>query len=505
MLLSFFPRPKPFFISVLLWTLVTALFWHTSLHDLVSLILGISPDSTSASGGGIEGGSGSDSGFASLLRLIALLVFIASVAALYRLLWLHDRQALASRPRYAIALACVWAVVAFIIWNFSYQDIIASLGFDITTPDPPVIGLGFFITADFIAFYIYYALIVALFAGFWFSYAPHKWQVWSVLGSALILFSTYYSVQVYVAINNWRRPFFDLVQNALTGEGEVTASILYGYIISFANIAFLAIFLFAMIRFLTSHYAFRWRTAMNDYYLLYWKKLRHVEGASQRIQEDTKRFAQIMEDLGTDVVEAVLTLVAFLPILLALSVHIVALPIIGVIPQPLFWTSLFWSIFGTLFLAVVAVKLPGLFFRNQRVEAAFRKELVYGEDDSRRAKPPTVSELFANVRRNYFRLFFHYMYFNLARNLYFQADNIFGYFILIPTIAAGAITLGLIQQVLTAFSQVSMSFQLVVSKWAVIVELMSIFKRLTAFEAVLENKPLPAIDQEFLAGSDSDN
>ena len=49
-----------------------------------------------------------------------------------------------------------------------------------------------------------------------------------------------------------------------------------------------------------------------------------------------------------------------------------------------------WSIFGTALLAVAGIKLPGLEFRNQRVEAAYRKELVYGEDDAERAEPPTV-------------------------------------------------------------------------------------------------------------------
>ncbi|VEB62652.1 transport protein [Salmonella enterica subsp. enterica] len=48
---------------------------------------------------------------------------------------------------------------------------------------------------------------------------------------------------------------------------------------------------------------------------------------------------------------------------------------------------------GTGLLAVVGIKLPGLEFKNQRVEAAYRKELVYGEDDASRATPPTVREL----------------------------------------------------------------------------------------------------------------
>ena len=90
------------------------------------------------------------------------------------------------------------------------------------------------------------------------------------------------------------------------------------------------------------------------------------------------------------------------------------------------------------------------------------------------------------------------MYFNVARGFYVQADNIYGFWILTPTIAAGMITFGILQQILTAFGQVSSSFQLVVNAWPTIVELMSIFKRLKAFEAVLDDKPLPSIDQEYL-------
>lgn len=63
--------------------------------------------------------------------------------------------------------------------------------------------------------------------------------------------------------------------------------------------------------FFTSHYVFRWRTAMNEYYTEHWEKLRHIEGASQRVQEDTMRFATIMEDLGVELVKSVITLIAF--------------------------------------------------------------------------------------------------------------------------------------------------------------------------------------------------
>ncbi|HUG61477.1 MAG TPA: SbmA/BacA-like family transporter, partial [Methylomirabilota bacterium] len=97
-----------------------------------------------------------------------------------------------------------------------------------------------------------------------------------------------------------------------------------------------------------------------------------------------------------------------------------------------------------------------------------------------------------------FKLYFHYMYFNVARIFSLQTDNIFPYIILAPTIVAGKITLGAMNQILNAFSQVRSSFQYLVSSWTTIVELMSIYKRLRAFEAAIAGDPLPEIDREFL-------
>ncbi len=393
----------------------------------------------------------------------------------------------------------VWSALCIFGWYSFNTQLGAMIGLDLSNTDP-VIGLGHFFTDSFKLFYLYYASSVALFALFWFQYKPNRWLWWSIIGSAIILFSTYFSVQVSVAINNWRRPFFDAVQNALTAESTVTSTQLYGLIIQFAEIAFIAIVVFVLTRFFVSHYIFRWRTAMNDYYTQQWKNVRHIEGASQRVQEDTMRFASIMEELGVSMVDAIMTLFAFLPVLWELSKHVSELPIIGQIASPLFYASIFWSLFGTLLLAIVGIKLPGLEFKNQRVEAAYRKELVYGEDDGTRAEPLTLKELFSHVRKNYFKLYFHYMYFNVARSMYIQADNIFVYILLVPTIVAGKITFGILQQILTAFSQVSESFQYLVKSWYKIVELLSVHKRLKSFEAAINDEPLPEIDQQLNRG-----
>lgn len=399
------------------------------------------------------------------------------------------------KPRIFFPAVLLWTALGMSVW-YGFGDLIgATLGFDLPETGAPIVGLAYFYSPSFLWFYVFYVVWVGLFAAFWFVRAPHRWQRWSIIGSAFILFTTYFGVQVSVAINNWRRPFFDSFQEALSGSGTVTSGDLYALILVFTEIALVATVIFVITRFFVSHYVFRWRTAMNDHYMARWPTIRTIEGASQRVQEDTMRFASITEGLGVAVVDAVMTLVAFLPVLWGLSHHVTELPLVGEIPEPLFTALVFWAAFGTGLLALVGIKLPGLEFLNQRVEAAYRKELVYGEDDPSRAQPPTVARLFENVRRNHFRLYFHYMYFNIARGLYLQADNIYVNIILVPTIVAGKITLGIWQQILTAFGQVSNSFQFLVNSWTTIVELLSIYKRLRAFEAMFKGEALSDIER----------
>lgn len=407
------------------------------------------------------------------------------------------------KPRMFFSSVLVWSALGIFIWYTAGDQIGSALGFPLPEAQgDPIVGLSYFYTPSMIWFCIFYTVWSLAFAAFWFVYSPHRWQMWSILGSIFILFTTYYGVQVSVAINNWRRPFFDLFQQALSTPGSVAASELYDLMIIFAQIVLVATAVFVVTRFFVSHYIFRWRWAMNDFYMARWPRVRHIEGASQRVQEDTMRFAAIMEGLGVAFVDAIMTLVAFLPVLWALSQYVTELPLVGEIPHALFTALIFWAAFGTGLLALVGIKLPGLEFRNQRVEAAYRKELVYGEDDPDRAQPLTVRELFENVRQNYFRLYFHYMYFNVARGLYVNADNTYVNIILVPTIVAGKLTMGIWQQILTAFGQVSSSFQFLINSWTTIVELISIYKRLRAFEAVFRGEELAEIERKYLRGEE---
>lgn len=320
-------------------------------------------------------------------------------------------------------------------------------------------------------------------------FLSRRWLPWSVLGTLLILLTTWYRVQLDVQINEWFGTFYDLVQKALGKPGSITLPEFWKQLSTFLSIAMIYVTVAVLLDFFIKHYIFRWRQAMNDYYMRHWQRLRVVEGAAQRVQEDTMRFARIMEGLGVDLMRSVMTLAAFLPILWGLSEKVTEVPILGSIPHSLVWIAIGWALFGTLLLAVTGILLPGLEFQNQRVEAAYRKELVYGEDDSTRASQPVAADLFRHVRRNYFRLFFHYLYFDVVKWSYLQVSVLVPLIALGPTVVAGVITLGVMQQISRAFDKVTESFQYLVLSWSTIVELISVYKRLRAFEQRLNDLP----------------
>ncbi len=401
------------------------------------------------------------------------------------------------RPKLFFVSACLWSLFCILLWYFAARDWGQYFGLANPPADaPPIIGPMVFISKPFLWFYIYYAVIVAMFAGVWWKFAPHKWFNWSVLGTSLIIFYTYFNVQLSVAINAWYGPFYDLLNEALSKSRKIEIGELYSSLLTFAGLATVFVIVVSTMRFFIRHYIFRWRRAMHEYYAAHWQRLRNIEGASQRVQDDTMQFARGMEIQGVSFVSACMTLIAFLPILYGYSKHITELPLVGAIPQALVWASIFWAVLGTVFVYFIGYRLPGLEFKNQRVEAALRKELVYGEDHESRADDFTLKSLFEDLKQNYYRLYKNYIYFDLGRNTYVNADTVYSLILLFPSIVAGTMTLGLFTQINNAFDKVRESFQVLFNDWDDIIKLLSIYKRLRAFEATLHGKELPKIEAE---------
>ncbi len=397
-------------------------------------------------------------------------------------------QSFFPRPKVFFLSAVAWFFVCLAIW-YGFADGLAEQFSLMREALPTIEGeRPPFLNPDKVWVYQFIVLVTALFCVAWYFIDRNRWYWWAVCGSAVILLVSYFQVQLGVWLNNWYGDFYDLIQLALSEQGvsKITTEQFYGQLLTALYILVPNIIILVTFSFFTSHYVFRWRTAMNDYYMTHWQTLRTVEGAAQRVQEDTMRFAGIMEGLGSAFVSSIMTLIAFLPLLWSLSTHITELPLVGAVNGSLVFLALMSAMFGTVLLAAVGYRLPGLEFNNQKVEAAYRKELVYGEDSAERADPPTIRELFSGVRRNYFKLYFNYLYFNVFRYAYLQGANFIPLIALGPTFVAGVITFGLYQQISNAFGRVENSFQFLVNSWTTIVELMSIHKRLKAFESRID-------------------
>lgn len=319
-------------------------------------------------------------------------------------------------------------------------------------------------------------------------YTEKKWLLWSWIGSAIILSSLWVQVQIDVKINEWFGQFYDMIQKALGEPNAITITEYWTSLGSFIYLAAIYVAIAVAISFFTAHFLFRWRTAMVEWYHSVYDKARTIEGAAQRVQEDTIKFSRIMESLGTSFIESIMVLVQFVPILLGLSIGIPVF-FFGDWQYGLVTGALIWSIGGTLFLVGLGwlLRLVGVEYDLQKKEAAYRKILVIAEDDET-VRPKTIDELFQDVRGIHFKSYIRYLYFNVGRVAYLQANVLSAYVFLAPAIVAGAVTLGVMQQIIRAFGRVEGSMQYLLKAWPTIIELASVYKRLREFERQIKEK-----------------
>ena len=321
-------------------------------------------------------------------------------------------------------------------------------------------------------------------------FTEKSWFYCSWIVSFIILSSLWVQVEIDVKINEWFGVFYDMIQKALAEPNAVSIEEYFASLFSFITLAAMYIAVYVAISFFTAHYLFRWRTSMVEWYHSVYDKARKIEGASQRVQEDTIKFTRIMEGLGTSLIESIMILIQFIPILFGLSVGI---PIFffGEWEYGLIVGALIWTIGGTVFLIVLGLilRLVGIEYDLQKQEAAYRKILVIAEDDGN-VRPKTIDELFDDVRKIHFLSYLRYLYFNIGRIAYLQANVLSAYVFLAPAIVAGVVTLGVMQQIIRAFGRVEGSMQYLLKAWPTIIELASVYKRLREFESKINQEDL---------------
>jgi len=266
-------------------------------------------------------------------------------------------------------------------------------------------------------------------------------------------------------------------------------------------------------KWISSQWVLNWRLALIKSYLCsYNVHSRAVEGASQRIHEDTLKFVAGLYTCFSVLLDSALTLIVFIPVLVDLGGN-VKLP--GWNWDSWLFIVAFACAFGGLLISiVVGYRLVQLEVFNQKVEAALRKKLVLMETDPasvvgvqmgaedviddlhfeeyrERRKPRSVSPLgqftgiLEDIKCNYSALYRAFAAFNTWISLFDQCLIVLPYALVAPLMFAdeNQISLGKLTKVTNVFSHVFGAMSVLGENWGAVNEWRSTLVRLREFEA----------------------
>ena len=139
------------------------------------------------------------------------------------------------------------------------------------------------------------------------------------------------------------------------------------------------------------HYCLVWRMVLMSHYLRNWEvALSDVEGASQRVQEDTKKFGDGLEKLFEQVASAIFACILFSPYLAELGEKMNPTWVPEALKLNGWWLCILVFLLplgGLVVTSCVSKQLLRIDIDNQRVEAAYRKQLVSAEGGGAQAVP----------------------------------------------------------------------------------------------------------------------
>jgi putative ATP-binding cassette transporter len=319
---------------------------------------------------------------------------------------------------------------------------------------------------------------------------------WSALGLlSVIVALSLGQVALSVRLNYWRNAFYNTLQN-LDEHG------FYVQIGIFAGLATLWVLVGTSRAFLNQMLRIRWRRWLTDLYLQRWLDHRayyrlqltgpSTDNPDQRIAEDLNLFVANTLSLGLGLLSSVVTLVSFVAILWTLSG---GLTVLGVtIPGYMVWVAILYAGAGSWITHVIGKSLIGLEFNQQRFEADYRFSLVRLRENSEgvalyRGEPEELGNFrgrFANVISNWWGIMRKQKQLNFFTIFYAQVAVIFPFVVAAPRYFSGAIQLGGLMQISSAFSQVQGALSWFIDAYPQFANWKATVDRLTGFAAALE-------------------
>ncbi|MEY4979649.1 MAG: hypothetical protein RLZZ352_1919 [Pseudomonadota bacterium] len=339
-----------------------------------------------------------------------------------------------------------------------------------------------------------------------------KWRARGLLAAIVVL--NLAAVYMLVLLNDWNRVFYDALQNK-------DAPVFWRELGRFTYLAF-GFIVIAVYRFyLTQLLEMRWRAWMTAHYVNRWlanQAFYHLElsrftgnadktpdNPDQRIAEDMNLFTSYSVSLSMGLLNALVTLVSFVGILWALSGSF-AFSFRGeewVIPGFMVWMAVVYCVLGSVITHYIGRPLIGLNFRQQRAEADYRHHLVrvreYSEsialDRGEAVERGQLGSRFAAVLTNYLQLITAQKRLTWFTVGFGQAAVVFPFIVAAPRFFSGAIQLGELMQIASAFGRVQDALSWFVDNYDRLASWRATTDRITSFEAsfqALQHNPRPA-------------
>lgn len=335
-----------------------------------------------------------------------------------------------------------------------------------------------------------------LVAPYWRS--EEKYKAWSML--VLIIALNLGFVYAMVVLNKWNVIFYDALQKL-----DKATFITQCY--RFLGVVTILVTLNVSNAYLTGLLGFQWRKWLTKQYLNRWMDQamyyrlslqgNKTDNPDQRISQDLASFATQVLTLGLAFFKEAVSLSTFMMILWSISGAIqIPLPNQGslTIPGYMVWLALTYAIVGTWIVYKIGKPLIKLDFNQEKLEANFRYQLVRLRERSEevafykgeKSENYTFRQAFNGVYENFQRIINRGLYVNGWQNFYNNFSTIFPILIAAPQFFSGAMTLGVLMQINSAFMRVQDSLAIIVLQFQSIASLIATTNRLLGFSAVMQ-------------------
>jgi putative ATP-binding cassette transporter len=249
----------------------------------------------------------------------------------------------------------------------------------------------------------------------------------------------------------------------------------------------------------------RWRTFLNGLYVNEWlgdgvhyrMQLvgREADNPDQRIADDLRNYIDQTYTLSVGLMNQCATLISFIALLWALSRGFTIPGTETQVPGLLVWVCIIYALLGTWLTHVIGRPLIRLYFQQERVEADYRFSLArlreYTEQvallHGERAEQQALNGRFAMIVANFMQIVRRVMRLTVFQSAYFQANVVVPYIFTAPFYFIGRITLGQMQQTVSAFSSVQGALDFFITSYSTIASYKAVVDRLVTFERAIDN------------------